>query len=189
MRASLIIGLLTSASTGLAAAIKSCPGHFTTPGYHQKIMNDYLAIWAGNLSLVNSTFAPHLTLQGDRFPTGAHGSVQLAPLVNSPEAFSGFVRQTRANFGEYGFRVQRWAGDGANVVFRWTLEGKVGKAFKAVPTNLKEGDAISYNGTEFLTLDACTGLIVEVSSAQDLITFMYNLGDDINLTPLSTDGQ
>lgn len=49
---------------------------------------------------------------------------------------------------------------------------------------LKQGDKISYNGTEFLTIDACTGLIVEVSSAQDLITFLYNLGNDINLTPL-----
>lgn len=50
---------------------------------------------------------------------------------------------------------------------------------------LKQGDAIGYNGVEFLTIDPCSGLIVEVISAQDLITFMYNLGNDINLTPLA----
>jgi hypothetical protein len=43
---------------------------------------------------------------------------------------------------------------------------------------------VAYNGTEFLTLDPCNGLVTEISSAQDLITLMYNLGNDINLTPL-----
>jgi hypothetical protein len=48
---------------------------------------------------------------------------------------------------------------------------------------LKPGDSVTYNGTEYLTLD-CDGLIEEVESAQDLITFMYILGESINLTPI-----
>ena len=48
---------------------------------------------------------------------------------------------------------------------------------------LKPGDPVTYNGTEYLTLN-CDGLIEEVDSAQDLITFMYNLGENINLTPV-----
>lgn len=133
MLPSFILSLFVGAT---AAAAADVPGraHFTSHSYHETVMNRYLAIWAGDLSLVNSTFAPSLTFSGDRFPTGAHGSAQLAPFITSPGTFAGFVQQTRANFDEYRFSVQRWAGEGVNIAVRWTLEGVVGESFKAVPT-------------------------------------------------------
>lgn len=41
---------------------------------------------------------------------------------------------------------------------------------------LKEGDYVTYNGTDFLQLDECSGLIKQVDMAQDYITLYYNLG-------------
>jgi hypothetical protein len=43
---------------------------------------------------------------------------------------------------------------------------------------LKQGDYAAWNGTDFLALDKCTGLVKEVDSSEDLINFMYNLGVD-----------
>ncbi|KAK2596248.1 hypothetical protein QQS21_006340 [Conoideocrella luteorostrata] len=179
-----VISLILGALPSEAVASKCCPGVFKTHEHHARILQNYVDIWAGNLSLIDSTLAPALSLQIDRFPTGSHGSVPLAPTINSSAAFSSFVQSTRSNFDKYGFTVQKWAGEDRHISLRWTMEAVLGDKFKAVPTTLKAGDAVTYNGTEFLTLDPCTGLVVEVDSAQDLITFMYNLGNDINLTPL-----
>ena len=40
----------------------------------------------------------------------------------------------------------------------------------------EQGDTVTYDGTDFLVLNSCTGLIDEVHSAQDLVTFFHNLG-------------
>lgn len=125
---------LAALPLALAAPAKCCNKQATSRAYHETIMNNYLNVWAGDLSLVNSTFAPALTLHGDRFPTGAHGSVQLAPLVNSSAAFAAFVQSTRSGFNKYEFAVDRWAGDGLNVVIRWILHGVIGHNFHVVPT-------------------------------------------------------
>lgn len=42
-------------------------------------------------------------------------------------------------------------------------------------STLKQGDTVTYDGTDFLVLNSCTGLIDEVHSAQDLVTFLHNL--------------
>lgn len=133
MLSSYLLTLITL-PLALAAPTKCCNKAVTSHAYHEKIMNNYLNVWAGDLSLVNSTFAPALTLHGDRFPTGAHGSVQLAPMVNSSAAFAAFVQSTRSGFDKYEFAVDRWAGDGLNVVIRWILKGVIGPKFKVVPT-------------------------------------------------------
>lgn len=126
-----IVGALFATAT---IATPCCPGRYTTHKHHEKVMNNYFDVWAGNISLVESTFAPVLTLQGDRFPTGAHGSIQLSPLVNSSAAFTSFVENTRSGFDDYHFKIQKWVGNGVNIVIRWTLEGKIGRNFKVVPT-------------------------------------------------------
>ena len=41
---------------------------------------------------------------------------------------------------------------------------------------LKTGDPITYNGTDSLVLNKCTGLVDEIDSAQDLISFFHALG-------------
>ena len=41
---------------------------------------------------------------------------------------------------------------------------------------LKQGAHVTYNGTDFLQLDQCSGLIRQVDMAQDYITLYHNLG-------------
>ena len=41
---------------------------------------------------------------------------------------------------------------------------------------LPAGSPVSYNGTDILTLDRCTGLIKEVQSSQDYVTLFHVLG-------------
>jgi hypothetical protein len=41
----------------------------------------------------------------------------------------------------------------------------------------KEGDPVTYDGTDFLQLDECNWLIKQVDMAQDYITLYHNLGD------------
>ena len=41
---------------------------------------------------------------------------------------------------------------------------------------LKEGAHVTYNGTDFLQLDHCSGLIRQVDMAQDYITLYHKLG-------------
>ena len=41
--------------------------------------------------------------------------------------------------------------------------------------NLPVGTVVSYNGTDLLTLNRCTGLIEEVDSAQDFINYFHQL--------------
>jgi hypothetical protein len=43
-------------------------------------------------------------------------------------------------------------------------------------SSLKPGDKMTYNGTDNLVLNSCTGLVDQVDSAQDLITLFHNLG-------------
>lgn len=42
---------------------------------------------------------------------------------------------------------------------------------------LKEGDPVTYHGTDFLQLDECNRLIKQVDMAQDYLTRYHNLGD------------
>jgi hypothetical protein len=41
---------------------------------------------------------------------------------------------------------------------------------------LKRGDHVTFNGTDFLVINRCTGLVDEVNIAQDLLTFMRRMG-------------
>ena len=38
---------------------------------------------------------------------------------------------------------------------------------------------MTYNGTDSLVLNKCTGLVDEVDSAQDLISLFHNLGVEV----------
>ncbi|KAJ4249097.1 hypothetical protein NW762_012431 [Fusarium torreyae] len=184
----IVAGVLSAtASAGRSEGGKNgAKGHkpFTTHEYHKKILNQYVDIWGGNISLVNTTFAPEVTLYIDRFPTGSNGSVEIGPYITNPASFAAFVEKTRSGLRQYDISVKKWVGEGYGIAARWAIEIVLGDDFKNVPTTLKAGEYVTYNGTEYLTLDPCTGLVTEVESAQDLISFLYNLGNDISLSPL-----
>jgi hypothetical protein len=46
---------------------------------------------------------------------------------------------------------------------------------------LKAGSHVAYNGTDIMILNRCSGLIQQVLSAQDFITYFHVLG-----TPIGT---
>ncbi|KKK24330.1 hypothetical protein AOCH_002100, partial [Aspergillus ochraceoroseus] len=143
--------------------------------HHEYILNNYLDIWNGDLSLINSTFSPDLAFHSDRFPSST-GVGSVAIQIPTAQAFRAFVIRSRTGWNQYTFHPYKWAADGLNIAVRWRLEAVMGHNFTLAPTTLKPGDPVTYNGTDFLLLDPCTGLIEEANIAQDLITFFHNLG-------------
>ena len=103
------------------------------PKHREKIMNHYVSIWDGNLALVNETFAPQVSLQVDRFPAGAHGSVNIEPQVNSSAGFAAFVNETRSRLREYKIIPQKWVGQDRDIAVRWMMKGVMGENF-GLPT-------------------------------------------------------
>jgi hypothetical protein len=105
-----------------------------TQAHRERMLNNYINIWNGDLSLVNETFEQAVTLQADRFPTGAHGSSQFAPSVNSSTAFGAFVQGTRSSLREYKIIPQYSAGEGRHIAVRWVMQGVMSNHFTPVPT-------------------------------------------------------
>lgn len=163
----------------------------------EHVKNNYLSIWNGNLSLINSTFAPTISFSADRFPSSS-GSQAID--ISTREAFHAFVTRSRTGWDKYEFEVYAWTGNENHLAVRWVLDGVMGASFNIVPTwvseslnllafsssgkynnnvsnrTLKPGDPVTYNGTDFLILNKETGLIEELHMAQDLITLFHNLG-------------
>ena len=46
---------------------------------------------------------------------------------------------------------------------------------------LKKGSQVAYNGTDIMVLNRCSGLIQQVLSAQDFITYFHILGEPIGV--------
>jgi hypothetical protein len=46
---------------------------------------------------------------------------------------------------------------------------------------LKKGSEVTYNGTDLMVLNRCSGLIQQVLSAQDFITYFHVLGEPIGV--------
>ncbi|CAH0054158.1 unnamed protein product [Clonostachys solani] len=176
---------LVSLPFSSCAPTECCATKFNTPAHYDKVIHNYLNAWNGDLSLVNSTFAPALSLQGDILPNGAGGYSSVGELVHTASDFEQFIRRARSNFEVYTFTLNKWAGSNHNVVGRWTLNAVIADTFVLFPTTLKPGDKVSYNGTDFLTIDPCTGLITEVAIAQDLFSLAVNLGNDVIIQPRS----
>ncbi|KAK1763058.1 hypothetical protein QBC33DRAFT_623268 [Phialemonium atrogriseum] len=109
--------------------------------YHEHIAANYLNVWNGDLTLLNATFSPGVTLYIDRFPSQTgEGSEPVE--VGTSEEFCDFVEQSRSGWEQYRF----------------------------------EGEPVTYNGTDFLILNECTGLADEADIAGDSLTLFHNLG-------------
>jgi hypothetical protein len=148
---------------------------FSSKAHHTKIVNNYIALWKGDLSLLNDTFhSGPITFNADRFPSSSGtGSEKLS--ITSREAFAGFVQGAGQGFEKYGFEPYYWLGEGNKIAIRWYLDGVVGD-FNRFPTSLKKGDKVTYDGTDCLILNKETGLIERVDCAQDLLTLFHAMG-------------
>ncbi|PHH93258.1 hypothetical protein CDD83_9528 [Cordyceps sp. RAO-2017] len=136
-----------------------------------QVRDTYLALWGGDLSLADKLLDPNVKLNIDRHP-GENGS---APVVsNTADEFLGFVKFARQGWDQFRFSVVRWAADDQHISIRWKAECVMGKDYKA-PTTLKEGDKVSWNGTDFLVLNDDNRL-VEINIAQDMMELFHALG-------------
>ncbi|KAK5993812.1 hypothetical protein PT974_07249 [Cladobotryum mycophilum] len=182
-------GFVSTVVTGLALLASSSAAPTTTENcktgepdraYKEAIAVNYINSWNGDFDLGPQVFAPDVHLYQDRYPT-KDGVVEIP--VNSQEEFTDFQRRAHDSWNSYMFERVRVSIDGLNVVIRYKQRGIMGPNFSpSILTTLKEGQATTYNGTDWLQLDPCSWLIKQVDSSQDLITYSYILGlPDIKL--------
>lgn len=125
--------LLLSALAPSAATSSCCRHDVATREYHEHIAANYLDVWNGDLTLLNATFSPGVTLHIDRFPSQTgEGSDPVE--VGTSEEFRDFVEQSRSGWEQYRFVRHNWVADGLNVALRWRLEAVIGANFTRIPT-------------------------------------------------------
>jgi hypothetical protein len=97
-----------------------------TPAHHARIVDNYLRLWYGDLSVLNDTFSPHITFHADRFPSPA-GTGSEAIELNTSSAFGDFVLSSRKGWERYGFKPTYWLGEQNKIAIRWRLDGVIGE--------------------------------------------------------------
>ncbi|KAJ5114164.1 hypothetical protein N7456_002698 [Penicillium angulare] len=167
--------LFTEAAS--ATADSCCKSDIVSSAHHERILNNYLAIWNGDLSLVKSVFHPDVVLFSDRFPSSTGNGSEITGVTNRAE-FASFVTRSRTGWASYEFTTIRSVSSGYDIAVRWKMDGVLGKNFTLFPTPLKPGSHVTYNGTDFLVLDECTGQVREDYIAQDLISYFHAMGLD-----------
>jgi hypothetical protein len=111
----------------LASADSSCclpTDEITSHENHERLVQDYLSVWSGNVDILPDIMAPDFKLYADLFPFGPNGPAPLE--VNSRDAFKGLVLQSRSGWQEYAFEVLRWTGSGYSHAIRWYMHGITG---------------------------------------------------------------
>ena len=93
--------------------------------HHAHIVNNYLKLWAGDLSLVNQTFDPEITFNADRFPSSS-GTGAAPLIITTSEEFGAFVNSSRQGSEKYQFDPIYWLGEGNRVAIRWRLDSIIG---------------------------------------------------------------
>ncbi|KAH7141515.1 hypothetical protein B0J13DRAFT_623876 [Dactylonectria estremocensis] len=159
-------GLLIASAPPAVARASSQDRDFDT------LATKYLGIWGGDMSLVESVIHPKITLIADRLPASVGSSIIS---VSNMTEYVAFVGKSRAGWADYSFNIIHSVGKGNQMAIRWKMNG-ITSANMTLPTTLETGSAVTYNGTDFIILDDCTGLIKEVHMAQDFITFFHELG-------------
>lgn len=96
-----------------------------------QIKDNYLAIWDGNLTLINSTFAPIIDFHADRFPSGNTSSLLS---ISTREDFLAFVERSRTGWEQYEFKVHAWVANGNHIAVRWMMDGIIDENYTLAPT-------------------------------------------------------
>jgi hypothetical protein len=97
-----------------------------------QILNNYLSIWNGNLSLLDATLSPTISFNADRFPSPKGGSEAFN--ITTREEFCGFVLRSRTGWDKYEFKVYSWTGHNNHIAVRWKLDAVIGADFTILPT-------------------------------------------------------
>ncbi|KAJ5118912.1 hypothetical protein N7448_010619 [Penicillium atrosanguineum] len=152
-----------------------CRDDISSAAYHDHILNNYIAIWAGDSSLIGSTFHSDVVLEIDRFPSASGKGSSIIHVSNRTQ-MTAFVERSRSGWKEYYFEPISSVAANFSIAVRWRMHGVMGSNFTSFSTPLKAGDHVTYNGTDFLVQDHCTGLIREAYIASDNISFLHAMG-------------
>ncbi|KAJ5963850.1 uncharacterized protein N7479_003726 [Penicillium vulpinum] len=159
MKFSLIWNFALYSMLGYSGALAGslCYGpDITSRAYH----DNYITVWGGSLLLIDTSFHPDVVLFVDSFPS-ASGNGSSATNVTNRNEFTAFVERSRTVAADH------------SVAVRWIMHGVLGSNFKLFPTPLEAGTPVTYNGTEFLVQDDCTGHIREAYIAADSISYIH----------------
>lgn len=100
---------------------------------NQRVLDDYLDVWSGNLALAETVFHPDVVLHSDRFPSSTGKGSDLISVTNRDE-FVAFVQRSRKGWKRYTFTPIRSTGDKDSVAVRWAMHGVIGSNFRLFPT-------------------------------------------------------
>lgn len=128
----LVISSLVAFSN--AHASSACCKGYAKDGRHQEtILSNYLAIWGGDLSLMDTTFHPDVVLSSDRFPSSSGNGSDLTVVTNRTQ-FSAFVQRSRNGWEKYTFEPIHSLYDVNSIAVRWKMNGVLGANFTLFPT-------------------------------------------------------
>lgn len=124
------IALCSMLALPSALASSCCRDDITTSAFHERLLKNYLAVWDGDLSLINATFHPDVVLHSDRFPSTT-GSTIIQ--VNNRAQYKAFVERSRSGWESYTFDPIHSVAADHSVAVRWIMNGIIGN-FTLFPT-------------------------------------------------------
>ena len=130
---------------------------------NKAIVRKYIELWdTGNLALADEVLAPDFV---------DHVHPELAP---GPESVKKEVVAFRAAFPDAKARVEQMIGEGDTVAFRFSSQATHQAAFAGFPPTGKE---VVITGMDFVRI--ADGMMVELWSSQDTLSFLLQLGATI----------
>lgn len=111
-----------------AVGLPSCFEPELVSTKNQRVLDDYLDVWSGNLALAETVFHPDVVLHSDRFPSSTGKGSNLISVTNR-EQFVAFVQRSRKGWKRYTFTPIRSTGDKDAVAVRWAMHGVIGSNF------------------------------------------------------------
>lgn len=96
----------------------------------QGLADNYLSLWGGKLSLVDSVIHPKISLIADRLPSSVGSDVIQ---VGNIDEYVAFVQKSRDGWKKYNFDVIHMVGNGNQMAIRWKMNG-ITSANMTLPT-------------------------------------------------------
>ncbi|CAI7626210.1 unnamed protein product [Penicillium viridicatum] len=109
MKFNLILNFVLYSLLGYSGALagSSCCGpDITSCAYHKRLLENYIAIWGGDLSLIDPVFHPDVVFFADGFLSASGQGSSVTHITNRDE-FAAFVRRSRTGWKECYFEPIR----------------------------------------------------------------------------------
>lgn len=110
-----------------------CRADITSSAYHDRLLENYIAVWGGDLSLIGTIFHPDVVLYLDRFPSKSGKGSTVTHVTNRTELVA-FVERSRGGWKEYRFEPIRSVAADHSIAVRWEMHGILGSNFTLFQT-------------------------------------------------------